>query len=159
MQTADLYDEHGDDLKIVELPFHAYGQLQQFHGPIETLKVFEDNSFVKQTLKSPGEHRVLVVDGGASLRYALLGDNLAQLAIDNHWAGLIIYGAIRDAGIIQNMPIGVKALGSIPRKTLKQNRGDVGIPVSFGGVTFKPGHYLYADADGIVVAEKALHQT
>lgn len=159
MQTADLYDEYSNQLSIVDLQFRTYGQKSAFHGPIETVKVFEDNSFVKKTLATPGNNRVLVVDGGASLRCALLGDNLAQLAIDQQWAGLIIFGAIRDSAIIQTMPIGVMALGTIPRKTIKKDRGDVGIPVSFGGVTFQPGHYLYADADGIVVAQKALHHT
>lgn len=159
MQTAELYDEFGDQLSVVELQFCTYGQKPEFHGPIQTLKVFEDNSFVKNTLATPGNNQVLVVDGGGSLRCALLGDQLAQLAVDNQWAGLIIFGAIRDSAIIQSLPLGVKALGTIPRKTVKKDRGDVGIPVSFGGVTFHPGHYLYADADGIVVAPKALHHT
>lgn len=157
MQTADLYDAYAAQLQIVDYAFHSYGQRSSFHGLIQTVKVFEDNSFVKQTLQTQGKHRVLVVDGGASLRYALLGDNLAQLAIDNNWAGLIIFGAIRDSALINQMPIGVKALGTIPRKTLKQDRGDVGVPIRFGGVTFEPGHYVYTDADGIAVAAKPLH--
>ena len=156
LKTADLYDAHGEALQIVELSMRDYGGLKSFCGPIATVKLYEDNSFVKKALSQEGTGRVLVVDGGGSMRYALLGDRLAQLACDSGWAGLIIFGCIRDSEDIASMPLGVKALGTIPRKTVKRDRGDHEVVVRFGGVTFKPGHFLYADPDGIVVSSEPL---
>ena len=107
-------------------------------------------------LEAPGERHVLVVDGGASTRCALVGDRLAQLAVDNGWAGIVVNGCIRDSAALAAMPIGVKALAATPRKSEKRGPGRHDVPVSFAGVTFTPGHYLYADDDGIVVADKPL---
>jgi len=120
------------------------------------VKCFEDNSVVKQQVGLPGLGRVMVVDGGGSKRNALLGDMLAEKAASNGWAGLIIYGCIRDADVIAKTALGVQALGTHPRKTEKHDVGDLNIAVTFGGVTFHPGHFVYADNNGIIVSEKAL---
>jgi regulator of ribonuclease activity A len=120
------------------------------------VKCFEDNSVVKEQVGQPGRGRVMVVDGGASKRNALLGDMLAEKAAQSGWAGLIIYGCIRDVDEIGQTPLGVQALGTVPRKTEKRGIGDLNIPVTFHGITFHPGHYVYADNNGIVVSEKPL---
>ena len=156
LKTADLYDDYADNLTIAAPIFRDYGKKKTFHGEIVTVKVFEDNVLVKQKLGEDGSDKVLVVDGGGSLRCALMGDNLAALAIKNNWAGLVIYGCIRDAADIGAMEIGVKALNTIPAKSIKKGEGDINIPVSFAGLTFKPGDFIYADEDGIVVAEELL---
>ena len=156
IQTADLCDAHEDKLAVVAPMFASYGGRPSFGGPIATLKIFEDNSFVRKALEGPGNGRVLVIDGGASMRCALVGDQLAELAVKNGWAGIIVYGCIRDSKAIGEMDLGVFALGTHPRKTVKRNVGEVDIPVSFGGVTFAPGHYVYADEDGVVVSAQPL---
>lgn len=137
--------------------FSSFGGRNAFHGQIATLKLFEDNSLVRMALESSGEGRVLVIDGGGSLRRALLGDQLAALAVQNHWAGIIVYGCIRDSRAIGEMDIGVLAIDTHPMKTVKRNVGEVDIPVSFGGVTFTPGEWLYADDDGVIVSVAPLH--
>jgi regulator of ribonuclease activity A len=111
----------------------------------------EDNVLVRQAVSSPGDGRVLVVDGGGSLRYALLGDNLAQLAIDNGWAGIVLNACVRDAAALDALGLGVKALGTCPRPSRKEGAGETGVPVTFGEATFEPGALLHADADGVVV--------
>jgi regulator of ribonuclease activity A len=155
MHTADLCDTHGDDLQVVDPIFASFGD-DHFSGPIRTVKCHEDNTHVRGTLESPGNGAVLVVDGGGSLRCALVGDQLAQLGIDNGWAGIIVYGCIRDADTIDEMEIGIKALNTSPRKSQKRGEGRVDVPVTFGGVTFRPGSWLYADSDGVVVSEREL---
>lgn len=157
IKTAELYDEHGDALQVAEPLLRDYGGKRSFHGPISTVKVHEDNLLVRQTLEESGKGRVLVVDGGGSLRCALVGDRLAQLALDNGWAGLVIHGCIRDSAIIAHIPIGVRALNTNPAKSVKRGAGERNEPVRFAGTSFKPGAYLYADADGIVVAERPCH--
>ena len=137
--------------------FSSFGGRNAFHGRIATLKLFEDNSLVRMALESAGEGRVLVIDGGGSLRRALLGDQLAALAVQNHWAGIIVYGCIRDSRAIGQMDIGVFAIDTHPMKTVKKNVGEADIPVSFGGVTFTPGEWLYADEDGVIVSTTAIH--
>lgn len=154
--TADLYDEYGDKLQVALPVFHDYGGRKIFHGPVSTVKVHEDNSLVRAALEEKGEGRVLVVDGGESLRCALVGDILAQLGKDNGWAGIIVSGCIRDSAVIATIDIGVKALATNPRKSVKQGAGDRDIPVTFAGMTFFPGHYIYADSDGIVLAEEKI---
>jgi regulator of ribonuclease activity A len=156
IQTADLCDAHEDKLAVVAPMFASYGGRPSFGGPIATLKIFEDNSFVRKALESAGNGRVLVIDGGASMRCALVGDQLAELAVKNGWAGIIVYGCIRDSKAIGEMDLGVFALGTHPKKTVKRNTGEVDIPLTFGGVTFHPGHYVYADEDGVVVSAEAL---
>jgi regulator of ribonuclease activity A len=156
LNTTDLSDKYPDLVQIPEPIFGDFGGVETFSGPIATVKTFEDNTLVRATLETPGAGRVLVVDGGASMRCALLGDNLAQLAIDNGWTGIVVYGCIRDSEPIGGMDVGVKALATHPRKSVKNDYGWTDVPVTFAGVTFTPGHYLYADPDGIVVAPHAL---
>lgn len=154
--TTDLCDKYADELQIADPMFADLGGKLDFAGPISTVKCFEDNTKVREALEEPGRGRVLVVDGGGSDRCALLGDNLAQLAIDNDWAGVVVYGCIRDSAEIAEMPVAVKALATHPRKSSKQGIGDRDVSVRFAGVSFEPGAWLYADADGIVVATREL---
>ncbi len=156
IHTADLCDAHEATLQVVAPMFSSYGGRPAFGGPITTLKLFEDNSLVRTALGEPGQGRVLVIDGGGSMRCAVVGDQLAQLAVDNGWAGIVAYGCIRDSKAIGGMDVGVFALGTHPKKTVKRNTGERDIPVTFGGVTFTPGHYVYADEDGVVVSPTAL---
>ena len=155
--TAELCDAHEDKVRIVEPLFSSFGGRAVFHGRIATLKLFEDNSLVRKALESPGENRVLVIDGGGSLRRALVGDQLAAIAVTNSWAGIVVYGCIRDSRAIGEMDIGVFAIDTHPMKTVKKNLGETDIPVCFGGVTFNPGEWLYADEDGLIVSATALH--
>lgn len=154
--TADLCDDHSDKLSIVAPMFMTYGGRAAFYGQIRTLKVFEDNALVRQTLSTPGNSNVLVVDGGGSLRCALVGDQLALLAQQNNWSGVIVYGCVRDSVAMSTMDVGIRALNTHPLRSLRKGIGDIDIPVVFGGVKFTPGHWLYADADGIVVAQDSL---
>ena len=156
LKTADLCDEFADRVKIVDPGFLSFGAEAAFCGPISTVKCFEDNSRVREQLSTPGHGRVLVVDAGGSRRCAMLGDMLAQMAVDNQWAGVVMYGMIRDSHDINQMPIGVRALGTHPLKSEKKNIGDIDVEVSFHGVNFKPGEYLYADHDGILVSQENL---
>ncbi|TNF25154.1 MAG: RraA family protein [Bacteroidetes bacterium] len=151
--TADLCDKHIDRLQVAEPIFLDMGGETVFEGEIHTLKVFEDNTLVRAALEKDGTGKVLVIDGGGSLRCALVGDNLAALAIENNWRGIVVYGCIRDSRQIQEMEIGLKALNVNPTKSVKRNEGQENIDVRFAGVDFKPGSYLYADEDGIVVSE------
>ena len=154
--TADLYDKYGDDLKVALPIFKDYGAKRIFHGPISTVKAHEDNSLVRTALEEPGEGRILIIDGDESLRCAMLGDMLAKLGMENGWSGIIVFGCIRDADVIATIDIGVKALNTNPRKSLKRGLGDRDIPVSFAGITFNVGEYVYADTDGIIVSEKKI---
>lgn len=159
---ADLCDRHEDQLRastlrVVAPMFRSYGGRQAFHGPIATLKLFEDNSFVRKALEQPGNGRVLVIDGGGSLRRALVGDQLAALGVKNGWAGIVVYGCIRDSAAIGAMDIGVFALATHPQKTDKKNVGEIDVAVTFGGVTFRAGQWLYADSDGVLVADNPLN--
>lgn len=153
---ADLCDEFSDYLQIADPMFTDFGGKLHFAGPISTVKCFEDNSLVRAALEEPGEGRVLVVDGGASDRCALLGDNLAQLAMDNDWAGILLYGCIRDSAEISQMDIAVKALNTHPKKSFKKDTGERDVPVRFAGVSFMPGEWLYADLDGVIVSASEL---
>lgn len=162
LATADLCDQHEDSiragsLRVVAPMFRSFGGRIAFSGKIATLKLYEDNSFVRKALEQPGEGRVLVIDGGGSLRRALVGDQLAALGVTNGWQGIVVYGCIRDSQAIGEMDIGVLALATHPRKTDKNNVGESDVPVTFGGVTFKPAEWLYADADGVLVADEALN--
>lgn len=159
--TADLCDRHEDklrdgSLRIASPMFRSFGGQAAFHGPIATLKLFEDNSFVRKALEQTGNGRVLVIDGGGSLRRALVGDQLAALGVKNGWAGIVVYGCIRDSAAIGAMAIGVFALATHPQKTDKKNVGEEDVPVSFAGTTFRPGEWLYADSDGVLVSDSAL---
>lgn len=155
--TTDLCDAH-PEVQVCEPLFADYGGVIAFHGPIVTLKLFEDNALVRQTLEQPGKGRVLVVDGGGSQRCALVGGNLAALASKNDWTGLVVNGAIRDCEELVVENVGMKALGSCPRKSEKGlHNAHVDREVHFAGVHFVPGAWLYADADGIIVAAQAIH--
>lgn len=149
--TADLYDERGDDLDSVSLQFQNIGGHTAFHGTIRTIRCFRDNALVKATLATPGDGAVLVVDGGGSLESALVGDLIAASAVKNGWAGVIVHGAIRDRDAIGELPLGLKALGSNPRKSAKDGAGDLDVVVEIAGVVFTPGNHVWADADGILV--------
>ncbi len=154
--TTDLCDEHPDFVRVVEPLFTNYGGKVCFGGEIVTVKCHEDNSVVKETAGTPGQGKVMVVDGGASMRRALLGDMIAENAVKNGWAGFIIYGCIRDVDAIGALDIGVQALGTIPLKTDKRGIGDRNVSVTFGGVTFNPGEFVYADNNGIIVSAERL---
>ena len=153
--TPDICDDY-PEVQVVEPGFRNYGGISAFGGEIVTVKCFEDNSVVKAQVALPGEGRVMVVDGAASKKVALLGDMLAEKAAENGWAGLIINGCIRDVDIVSTTALGIQALGTHPRKSEKRDLGDLNVPVAFGGVTFHPGHYVYADNNGIVVSEQPL---
>ena len=154
--TADLYDDFADRLQVATPMFRDYGNKRQFSGPVSTLKVHEDNTLVRAALEEEGEGRVLVVDGGGSLRCALVGDMLAQLGVDNGWQGIVVYGCIRDAAVMASMDIGIKALNTNPRKSVKKGVGERDVPVEFANVRFAPGAYLYADEDGVLLANEKL---
>ena len=154
--TADLYDEYEEQLQIATPMFKSYGAKTKFSGPASTVQVFEDNSLVRAALEEPGNGKVLVVDGEASLRCALLGDMLALLGEKNGWEGVIVNGCIRDSAVIATMNIGVKALNTNPRKSVKKGAGERDVPVSFADITISPDDYVYADEDGIVVSKEKL---
>ena len=150
ISTPDLTDAH-PEARAIELQFASFGAIARFHGPAVTIKCHEDNSLVKQCVAEPGAGRVIVVDGGGSLRRALLGDMLAEQAAANGWAGLVINGAVRDASTLRTLDIGIKALGTNPRKSTKTGAGDRDVVLHIGGVDFIPGEIAYSDDDGIVV--------
>jgi regulator of ribonuclease activity A len=149
--TADLYDEHGEALASLSLQLRDLGGVAEFSGPVRTVRCFEDNGLVRTTLATPGDGAVLVVDGGGSLRSALMGDLMAASAVENGWAGVIIHGAVRDSVVLAGLPLGVKALGTNPRKSSKAGTGVVDEPVEIGGVVFRPGAMVHADPDGVLV--------
>ena len=152
--TTDLCDLYSDEISIAAPLFNDYGGVKQFHGQIVTVKVFEDNVLVKETLGQKVDGNVLVVDGGGSLRCALLGDMLAGMAKENGWSGIVVNGCIRDSVEIATIDVGVKALNTLPLKSIKRGEGQKQIPVHFAGITFKPGDFLYADEDGLIVSSK-----
>ena len=153
---ADLCDDHISSPKRLQVVtpnlFTSYGKLTKFHGQIETVRCFESNPLVRKVLSTPGNNRVLVIDGGGSNRVAILDDQITQSAVDNKWSGIIVNGYIRDSAIINEMDIGVKALGTHPVKSIKDYIGEQSVDVNFGGVEFIPGQYVYSDKDGIIVS-------
>ena len=155
--TADLCDqfpgdEKGATLQVAQPLLRSYGGASAFCGPIATVQVQDDNTSVRLRLQEAGNGRVLVVDGAGSLACALLGDQLALLAVSNDWSGVVVHGCIRDSAAIGEMKLGVLALTTLPRKSEKRGPGLHDVAVHFVGITFAPGHYLYADADGILVS-------
>lgn len=159
-KTPDLCDqfetELGKTLRVVAPMFQRYGARTSFSGQIVTLKIFEDNSLVREAFAENGTGKVLVIDGGGSLRCALVGDQLAILAHKNGWEGVVVYGCIRDSADINGIDIGLRALNTHPQKSIKKGVGDKDITVTFGGTSFNPGEYLYADEDGILISTKTL---
>jgi regulator of ribonuclease activity A len=154
--TADLCDAYADRLQVCEPLFQGYGAIAAFGGAISTVRCFEDNSRVREAVESSGKQRVLVVDGGGSRRHALFGGNLGRAAVKNGWAGVIVYGCIRDSAELAALPLALRALGTIPLRSEKRGEGERDVPVRFAGVTFRPGDFVYADEDGIVVAREPL---
>lgn len=147
--TADLLDER-PDAQVCLLQLRSFGA-RTFSGRVATVRCDEDNVLLRRLVEQAGEGRVLVVDGGGSLRCALLGDNIARIARDNGWAGIVINGCVRDSVALDELGLGVKALGTNPRPSGKEGAGETDVPVSFGGVTFAPGSVVHADEDGVVV--------
>jgi regulator of ribonuclease activity A len=154
--TADLCDAYASSVRVAQPLFREYGGVEKFAGPIETLRVRDDNTLVREALETAGQGRVLVIDGGASLKCALVGGRLATLAASNGWAGVIVNGCIRDLVEIRALPVGIRALNTVPMRSGKNGEGERGGPLSFAGVTFSPGHFVYADTDGILVAQRKL---
>lgn len=156
MKTADLIDDHAEQLRLIHLPFRRFGRKTHICGPAQTVKCFEDNTVLRAQLETPGEGRVLVVDAGGSTRIAVLGDMLADLGIQNGWAGVVLSGAIRDSAEIAEMDTLIFALGTSPVKSAKDGLGKVGGVVELGGVRIAPGDWIYADADGVLMSADKL---
>lgn len=154
--TTDLSDAHPEVPAVAPL-FRDFGARTSFHGRVRTLRVKDDNTLVRATLETPGDGAVLVIDGAGSLRCALVGGNLGKLAETNGWAGVVVFGAVRDSAELATCNVGIRALATHPKKSAKAGAGERDVPVTFGGVTFTPGAWLYADADGMLVSDVPLH--
>ena len=155
--TCDISDQLHPHVQYLDPIFKSYGGKTAFSGRIVTIKCFEDNSLVEDALKMNGKGCVLVIDAGESLRCAMLGDKRALDAIKNEWEGVIVNGSIRDSVMINSMPIGIRALGVCPRKSIKKGNGKRNLTVDFSNVKFIPNHYLYADEDGVIVIENKVN--
>ncbi|SMX89989.1 ribonuclease E activity regulator RraA [Brevibacterium antiquum] len=153
VSTADLWDERGPELNSIALNFGDFGAKDSFSGPARTVRCFEDNALAKSTLSQPGDGAVLIIDGGGSIATALMGDMIAELAVSNGWAGVIINGAVRDRVALSSLGLGIKALASNPRKSAKTGEGDLDVTVEVGGATIRPGAMVFADPDGVVVEQ------
>ncbi|WP_101925621.1 MULTISPECIES: ribonuclease E activity regulator RraA [Luteimonas] len=156
MKTCDLCDAFADELQVLDLPLSDFGGQLAFAGLVSTVMTLDDNSRVREALAEAGEGRVLVVDGGGSTRRALLGDMLAAQAVANGWAGVLVHGAIRDSETVGALALGVKALGTCPLKSDKRDQGVRDVPVEIAGLVIRPGMWLAADEDGVVLAARAL---
>jgi regulator of ribonuclease activity A len=154
--TCDLCDDHPDDVRVCEPMFGSFGGREAFGGEIVTVKCHEDNSRVKELLATPGKSKVLVVDGGGSMRCALMGDIIGESAVQHGWEGVIIYGCVRDVDALAQLDLGVHAVAAIPLKSVRKGVGETGLDITFGGVTFVQGQYVYADNNGVIVAAKKL---
>jgi len=154
--SNDLYDQHLETIQVATPIFKNFGGRKKFHGQICTVKAFEDNTFIKKAFEDDGTGKVLVIDGSGSLRCAMMGDQIAALGKSNGWEGTIIFGCIRDSVEIKKLDFGVKALATIPRKTIKRQQGLRDIPIHFADANFIPGHYIYSDEDGILISDKPL---
>ncbi len=154
--TSDLCDQHGEHARVLEPMMHSYGGKTSFSGIVSTVKAFEDYMLVRERLAQLGNGRVLVVDGGASIRYALMGDQTGELAVKNGWAGVVINGAVRDVEALAQLEIGILALAACPRRSPTGSVGQSDVPVTFAGVTFQPGEWLVADMDGVIVMDSGV---
>lgn len=155
--TSDLCDQYADILQVAKpIGLNDYGGKKNFHGKIETVKCYENNPMVRDALSHDGKGKVLVIDGGGSLKCALLGDMIGEMALNNLWSGIIVFGCIRDSVALSKLNIGVKALNTNPMKSRKENKGEKNISVHFAGIDFNPGEYVYCDEDGIVVSKDLL---
>jgi regulator of ribonuclease activity A len=150
--TADLHDANEGQVLVALPGLRNYGGRKSFHGPIATVQVYEDNALVRAALEEPGQGRVLVIDGGGSLRTALVGEKLAELGRKNGWTGIIVHGCVRDTAAIGRMDFGLKALAATPARSAKTGKGERDVPVTFHAATFKPGEFVYADEDGTLVS-------
>ena len=155
--TADLYDAHAADVTVCDVQFRNFGRIDSFAGQCSTVKVYDGAQTLREALEERGEERILVVDGAGSLRFALLGDRMAELAIRNGWAGAIIFGAVRDSHALASLDFGVKALGTTARRPPPDVSGVRDVPITIGGATFHSGDWVYADADAVLVAGRRLH--
>jgi regulator of ribonuclease activity A len=153
--TADLVDDIGPEVRSCDVQFRQFGAHTEFAGPISTVRCHQDNALLKSVLSEPGDGGVLVVDGGGSLHTALVGDLIADLARSNGWAGVIVNGAVRDSATLRDIELGIKALGTNPRKSSKTGSGTRDVTVDLGGVEFIPGDIAYSDDDGIVIVAAA----
>ncbi len=149
--TCDLFDRFKDAARFVLPGFRDFGGVKRFSGPVVTVKCFEDNSRVKELLATPGAGKVLVVDGAGSLRCALMGDLIAASAVRNGWAGVVIWGCVRDVAELATLDLGIKALAAIPRASTRRDQGLVDVPLELPGAAVDPGDILFADEDGIVL--------
>jgi regulator of ribonuclease activity A len=156
--TADLADLYGPELRVCDIQFRQFGARRAFAGPVRTVSCEEDNALLRDLVHTPGSGAVLVIDGGASLGTALVGDMIAGAALANGWAGLAVHGAVRDSAALSGLDLGIKALGTSPRKSAKNGVGAIDVPVTFGGITFYPGDILHADDDGIVLLPQTAPQ-
>ncbi len=156
ISTADLYDANENAVQVAEPLYRDFGGTKAFYGKTATVKVFEDNSLVRAALEEAGEGRVLVVDGGGSTRCALLGDNLAALAVSQGWTGIVVHGCVRDSRALSALPLGIKALATNPRRSVKRGEGERSVLLSFAGLTVHDGDWLYADEDGILISSNPL---
>lgn len=156
MNTCDLCDRFEDRIRVLDLPLRDFGGRIAFSGRVSTVKALEDNSRVREAVAEPGEGRVLVIDGGGSLRRAMLGDMLAGQAVANGWQGVLVHGAVRDRVALGALALGIKALATCPMRTDKRGEGLRDVPVAFGGLVILPGQWLAADADGVVLADRPL---
>jgi regulator of ribonuclease activity A len=156
IMTTDLSDAHAGALQYLAPTYRDFGGRVRFHGPAKTLLTFEDNTKVRAAVQTAGEGRVLVVDGGGAMECALFGGNLAKLAADNGWAGIVIHGCVRDQAELKAEAVGIKALASHPKKSEKRDLGTYDEVLTFSGVTIRPGDYIYADEDGVVISAEAL---
>jgi regulator of ribonuclease activity A len=154
--TADLYDAHHARVRVCDVQFRSYGMRRSFFGPCVTLKVFEDHIPVLETLRTPGDGRVLVVDAGGSLRIGVMGDRVATVGVENGWAGAVIFGAVRDSAGIDGLDFGVKALGATARRTWIHTQGHRDVPVEFGAARFETGNWVYADPDAVLISDARL---
>lgn len=156
MNTCDLCDQFPDKVRVLALPWHDYGDRLAFSGTASTIKALDDNSLVRAAVAEPGNGRVLVIDAGGSQQRAMLGDQLAELAAANGWRGIVVFGAVRDRAALARLDFGIKALGHSPRRTDKRGQGLRDVDLEIGGVPVRPGDWLYADEDGVVLAEAPL---
>lgn len=156
VDTSELCDIYLDQVDVVEPIFSSFGGVSSFYGKVTTIKCFENNGLIAETLEENGEGRVLIVDGGGAVRRALIDAELAQLAADNNWAGIIVYGAVRQLAQLEDIDIGIHALAPIPVGADSSNHGESDVPVNFGGVTFFPEDYVYADLTGIILSQEPL---
>ena len=155
--TSALCDIYSEQVDVVEPMFSNFGGSASFAGQITTVKCFEDNGLIREVLEQDGLGRVLLIDGGGSLRRALIDAELASLAEENEWEGLVVYGCVREVDELEDMSIGIQALASIPVGAVSQSVGEVDVPVNFGGVTFIPEDYLYADNTGVILSQEPLN--